>query len=256
MHDDLRFLHANHFPRCEARVDKHFNGYYTIQYVSQGAVELYYDNDRYVMQKHWYWSAFPGPHIRFHAAPGHEWWEHRYVAVQGPLPERWFAAGLFPRKPVSAPVHTEGAAILDAIHTDMRDTGRWAHMKAVNALERLLIQLSEQEQIQSGSSVWLQDLLSEIRASLNIRFDYEALARTRAMSVVTLRRRFRQAMGVSLHMHVIRERVAEAKRLLAQTDMPVKRIADTLGYENVHFFTRQFAAMEGMPPARFRKSRY
>jgi len=46
--------------------------------------------------------------------------------------------------------------------------------------------------------------------------------------------------------------VLEAKRLLCHTDMDVKQIAFSLGYEDHAYFTRLFSKVSGMPPVAFR----
>jgi YesN/AraC family two-component response regulator len=37
--------------------------------------------------------------------------------------------------------------------------------------------------------------------------------------------------------------------------LPIKTIAEQLGYRDVSFFTRQFRLVTGVPPATFRRSR-
>ena len=58
------------------------------------------------------------------------------------------------------------------------------------------------------------------------------------MSVSTLRRRFKQETGQPLHEHVRHRRLMKARALLDETDLPVKEIAERLGYSDVYFFTR------------------
>ena len=62
-------------------------------------------------------------------------------------------------------------------------------------------------------------------------------------------------MNVPPHEYVLQSRVAEARRLLAEGDDPIKTIAARLGYRDVYFFSRQFKRFTGVPPALFRKSR-
>jgi AraC-like DNA-binding protein len=83
----------------------------------------------------------------------------------------------------------------------------------------------------------------------------EAFARAWGMSLSTLRRKFRAATGVALHEYQIQARVAKARTLLGDTDLPVKVIAERLGYTDVYFFTRQFRQAVGVPPATYRRSR-
>src|SRR5689334_11788656 len=100
----LVFLHFNHSPRCTAVVDKHFVGYYTLQLMSRGALELLYDQRRYELRGAWFWTAIPGPHVQFRRLPRCAYWVHRYVAFKGPLVDRWMELGLLdiePQRPAS-----------------------------------------------------------------------------------------------------------------------------------------------------------
>jgi AraC-like DNA-binding protein len=47
--------------------------------------------------------------------------------------------------------------------------------------------------------------------------------------------------------------VLEAKRLLYYTDMDVKEIAFSLGYEDHTYFSRLFSKVAGIPPGAFRR---
>lgn len=85
--------------------------------------------------------------------------------------------------------------------------------------------------------------------------DYETLATELGMSTGTLRRRFKAATGTSLHNFVLQSRIATARTLLSETDLPLKTIAARLGYNNVYFFSRQFRELAGVSPGHYRKSR-
>lgn len=49
--------------------------------------------------------------------------------------------------------------------------------------------------------------------------------------------------------------IFEARKMLAETDLPVKRIAETLGYTSPAYFTRAFHHRTGKAPTEFRRSR-
>jgi hypothetical protein len=51
-----------------ATVDKRFT-YHTVQLMTRGEVELFYDDERHLMDGVWVWPCQPGPHIRFHLSP-------------------------------------------------------------------------------------------------------------------------------------------------------------------------------------------
>src|SRR4028118_1877746 len=103
MKDDLVFLASTRQWTSDLVVDKHLEGYATMQFMSRGAVEISYDKDEYSLSGQWFWPAHPGPRIRFHRAAGTEGWFHRHVGFKGPLVARWIADDLWPQCPQTAP---------------------------------------------------------------------------------------------------------------------------------------------------------
>lgn len=266
---DLQFLHGLHTPRCSAIVDKFFTGYRSLQYSSQGRVELFYDDERHLIEAPAFWPAWDGPYIRFHAAASDStsterkiakpaWWEHRYIAFQGPLADRWAAAGLFPTSPQSAPRGLDHERAFDEMLVLTKTIGRWSQLRAINLLEAILLELAEhRHQIQSDEHFVHQvtQLLNEHLQLPERAMDYARIAAQLNMGLSTLRRRFTLATGTSMHAWVLDARMTAAMQWLGETDWPVKIIASKLGYRDIYFFTRQFGQKVGVPPAAYRKSR-
>jgi AraC-like DNA-binding protein len=250
---DLLFLHCGFVPECRARVDKHFDGYHTLQYMAAGAIEVAYDQQRSMLRGSWFWPAYPGPHIRFHAAPASASWIHRYVAFRGPLVSRWVSQGLWLHKPQPALAGTPWTRDFDLLLEQVRRGGRWGTLAAINQLERILIELAEQRAPDRAAEPWLDALLERLE-SLE-PFDPEQFAQEHGMALSTLRRRFRAATGAALHDSAVQHRIARAREHLAETDEPIKSIARRLGYNDVYFFSRQFRQHTGLPPAVFRRTR-
>lgn len=251
---DLTFLHSREYPRCTAVVDKRFVGYSTLQFMESGSLAVSYDDRRHVLSGPWFWPAYPGPWIRFQRAEGCAWWHHRYAAFTGPLVARWIADGLFPTGPQPMPAGFDGPGEFDRLLTDITRTGRWATLRAVNQLERILIALAEDRTQPAAAEPWVEDVIEQL-AQPGFDHNYPALAERVGMALSTLRRRFRIATGTALHHYALQCRIAEARRRLGETDEPIKTIADALGYSDVFFFTRQFRKLTGLTPAAFRRSR-
>ena len=251
----LIFLHGLHTAGCAATVDKHFVDYFTLQYMEDGGVELFYDDTRWLLEGAWVWPAYPGPRVRFHAAPGYGTWDHRYVAFAGPLASQWRTDGLYPTRPQSVTDGDLYASRFDLLLREFKRPGRWHYLKAVNTLEGILIDLAQARHQPSSREPWLDKVLSALEASDSFSPDYHALARRAGMSLSTLRRRFRAATGIPLHRHVLQGRIAGARRLLGETDLPMKVVAEKLGYTDVYFFARQFRKETGTTPGAFRRSR-
>ena len=253
--NDLVFLHSNYIPRCSVVMDKYFDGYFTLQYISAGAVELRYDDQAYTLPPRWFWPHFPGPRTQLRAAHGHEFWEHRYVAFKGPLAGQWAADGLLLQRPQAAPRNRSFDRPFDALLALVQRRDSWGQRLAINQLERLLLDLADartQEQHPDPGLKRILDLIAEQPAA---EFDYRKLAKQSGMALSTLRRRFRDASGMALHTYALQCRTAAARKLLGETDLSIKAIAERLGYSDVYFFSRQFRKNTGVPPAQYRKSR-
>lgn len=68
----------------------------------------------------------------------------------------------------------------------------------------------------------------------------------------TLNRRL-QAMGVTFRDLADEAAYVRARQLLAETDMPLAKIANAMGYAEVSTFSRRFRHRSGMPPGQWRK---
>jgi AraC-like DNA-binding protein len=250
--DDLSFLVSSHIPAARHRVAKHLLGYATIQYMQHGRVIVAYDEREYTLDGEWFWPAYPGPYTLFHRAPGCDAWSHRHLAFQGPLFGRWVATGLWPTEPQPAPGGKNWAEFFDEMRRLAGTPTRWGRLRAVNMLEGLLLELAEARQGNSTPETWLQQVLRRLDSENS---DYEQIAHEHGMALSTLRRRFHQATGGSLHEHRLLTRISRARAILTETDLPIKAISDSLGYQNVHYFNRQFKRFVGIPPGRYRSSR-
>jgi AraC-like DNA-binding protein len=256
--NDFAFLHSNHDPHCIARVDKHFDGYFTLQFMARGGVELSYDQTQHQLEGRWFWTAYPGPHIRFHAAPGHEFWEHRYVAFQGARVRRWQNMGLWLTGPQAAPQGMNWDTRFDELLHCARCVEKLATLRGANLLEGILLDLTA-ARLEPASEFkrepWLENVLEELNREGAFSPEYAKIASRCGMGLSTLRRRFREATGTAIHNYVLQNRMARARQLLGESNLPLKAIAAELGYGDVYFFAAQFRRLTGVTPSAYRKSR-
>jgi AraC-like DNA-binding protein len=84
------------------------------------------------------------------------------------------------------------------------------------------------------------------------RLDIPQLARRCGLGLSRFNQLFRRLLGTSAHDYQISLRLAEAKRLLRTSDLPVQDIAVRCGYPNAFAFTRLFTAKAGLSPSRYR----
>jgi LacI family transcriptional regulator len=83
----------------------------------------------------------------------------------------------------------------------------------------------------------------------------EGLASRLHVSRRTLERRFGAALGLTMAAEIRRVRIAHARRLLAETDLPVKLVASLSGFDSICHFTRLYRRATGTSPARSRSDR-
>lgn len=262
--DGLTFLATSRNPDSRQRLDKYVVGYYTVQYMEWGGVDLAYDDRWTRMEGPWFWPAYPGPRLRFHAAPGYDRWFHRHVGFQGPLVQRWIASGLWPTEAQPAPPGRDWPAFVDELISQARRPDQWGRLRAGNLLEQLLIELAEDRARRAAgdrpeADDWLRRVLEALDSSPSdgepFSPDYARLAASVGMGESTLRRRFKQATGLSPRDYVLQSRVTRARNLLTDTDLPLKTVAARLGYDSVYYFARQFKERTGVAPGAYRRSR-
>ena len=100
---------------------------------------------------------------------------------------------------------------------------------------------------------WLSDAMIFIRRNIarNITATdvYGHVGKSHTLIDTAFRRTFR----TSVQKTIIRERLAEAKRLLTRTDIPLTRIAELSGFATVQYFCTSFNAAFGLTPSDYRK---
>jgi transcriptional regulator GlxA family with amidase domain len=94
-----------------------------------------------------------------------------------------------------------------------------------------------------------------MRAQPETAWRIETLAEEAGLSPSQFSRRFRKLFHCSPHHFLIQQRVEKARTLLMESQMTVGEIADTLGYADLGFFSRQFKQKTGLSPLEMRSGR-
>lgn len=101
----------------------------------------------------------------------------------------------------------------------------------------------------------LREILEEIDASLEDGPTVTALAERFGMPTAEFSRRFKATVGCNPSRYVIERRIAEARRLLAETKIPIAEIALMLGFSSQAHLTSSFKLLMGLPPGKYRRRR-
>ncbi|UVI32930.1 helix-turn-helix domain-containing protein [Paenibacillus spongiae] len=97
------------------------------------------------------------------------------------------------------------------------------------------------------------EICDYIKEHLRERTTLEELAARASLSKEHLRFLFQKELGLSPMKYVTSIRLQKARELLLMTSNPMKDIAQRIGYDDQHHFTRAFHRAEGMSPSEYRK---
>lgn len=98
--------------------------------------------------------------------------------------------------------------------------------------------------------------LSEILKYIERNFEQctvQSAAQAFGLSPKYLTMLLKKRTGRSFVEHIQEQKFTKARRLLANTDLPIVRIVELCGYSNEHFFYEKFKQSAGMTPGKYRK---
>ncbi len=179
-------------------------------------------------------------------------WTEYWITFDGGFPRQWLEARLLPpdlsilRNLTHAAARLVEEILLEcaAGSTQLRLSGL-CHSLIAHVLESAPMKPHRAE----------TDVLCRAADRLRnpfIRVKVPSLARVSGMSESTFRRKFKENFGVSPQHYARVERIGKAKRMLIETDFPIKVISSQLGFSSEYYFMRTFRAIAGDTPARWR----
>ncbi|NBZ87883.1 AraC family transcriptional regulator [Stagnihabitans tardus] len=149
---------------------------------------------------------------------------------------------------------------LDAIQREL-DADTPGHDKAARAHLGLLAVWIERQAAKSGETLkpdGARKLVARFTKLMEERFRSGAgvgdLAAELGVTATHLTRCCRQTCGRSAIDLLQDRRIFEARRLLAETKLPVNQIGESLGFHSAAYFTRAFQHLTGASPTAFRRS--
>ena len=102
--------------------------------------------------------------------------------------------------------------------------------------------------------------VSRVPSSFSRIISLEDLSTLAGVNKTTLISIFKEVYGTTPIRYINRIRLRKAKELLVNTDTSVSEIADLVGFQSIHYFSRFFKAKENCTPMEYRmrngQSRY
>ena len=102
------------------------------------------------------------------------------------------------------------------------------------------------------SPPWLSDALVFIRSSISKNITASDVYAHVGKSHTLVDKTFRRQLDTTVQKEISKTRLAEAKRLVQTTSMPLKSIAKATGFSSLQYFSTSFAKAFGAHPSSFR----
>lgn len=250
MEEPLLFLPPNRIPKCSASFDRQNVGFHL--QLTQGPLQLAYDETKYALDGEWLWVTQPGPRVRFEPV-GDATWFHRHIGFMGSRVGQWQREGLWPSTPSKTPIGNRWEEMFDELFLLAQSSGGWARLRATNLVERILIERAETSGRPLPQGTWLDEVIRRLQGE-EFAPDYSSIADEMGLSESALRRRFKQESGgLAIHEFVVLTRISRAKNLLETTDLTMIKIAEMCGYGSVMSFARQFRDHALLAPGEYRR---
>jgi AraC-type DNA-binding domain-containing proteins len=90
--------------------------------------------------------------------------------------------------------------------------------------------------------------------NLTVVKNVDEIAQSVGSSKSYLMHLFKKTTGISIIEFLTSQKILSAKQLLLFTQLPIREISDTLGYENPSQLSRVFKSTTGQTPSQFRKN--
>lgn len=135
------------------------------------------------------------------------------------------------------------------------ESGPFSERLAANALEEVLLLIASSQAAEVKTiDPRIQEALDLISTQYHQPFTVASLASHVNLSPSRFAHLFKKQTGKSVMEMLINIRLRHAKKKLEHTSLPIAEIASEVGFNNPFYFTRQFAAFFGCPPATFRRN--
>lgn len=185
-------------------------------------------------------------------------WDERWALFEGPVADALFANQLLETNHPAVSL-TDVIRVTDlfaTLRTNMSETSLIGDAAAAATLFQLAVESARQRQASGptpGDGAAAPGVVVALRQRAFQKVDMVALAAEFGISPATLRRRFLAQTKLAPKPFQLHVRLNRAKQLLSTTELNLDAIAAEVGYDDVFYFSRVFAAHEGCAPSEFRR---
>ncbi|GAA3407411.1 AraC family transcriptional regulator [Paenibacillus hodogayensis] len=253
----LTILDVGHMPgRTIYREKARFGSKWAVCYITAGSgTYRVNDGDKLPVTPDSLFLVYPNASFCFGPDPG-GYWDEYFFTIQGPRIQEWLDTWFIQPGAVRQVTGSEAQMSKIARIFTLMESGLPSQVdRAALLLESLLFEFMMAEPASGNARKEAGiHLLNDIAESLYLSFDAQELCDRHHISLSTLKRNVSKLTGYPLNEYVHRLKIAEAKNILLNTELTLKEIASSLGYNDVFYFSRIFKKYVGIAPNLYRKS--
>lgn len=125
-----------------------------------------------------------------------------------------------------------------------------------SAFENIILLTDKFFDAKGKNSKLKNDILRIVNSEYtNSGISISSVAEQLGISNSYLRQYFKDSMGITLFAYIDEMRIAHAKKLLFDTEFPIKEIAKMSGYNDINNFNRKFKSKTGKTPTAYRANK-
>ena len=221
-------------------------------FILQGEGEYLFRGKRYEVKAPCMLIQWPDEPMSYGADAA---WTEMYFIYPGETFPIWQNAGLLsPSDPVRKMFNVNRVIDRALSLYDLLHQPGWNGDRVDSLCYDLLLETWLEEQSQRLENTFIPAIRKKIEDSIGTDMDCRALAKEFNMSLSTFRRYWKRYHGDKTFMDYRNDYfLMKSCRLLAETDLAVKEIADQLHFADPFYFSRKFTLLCGMTPIMYRK---
>jgi AraC-like DNA-binding protein len=233
-----------------------------VAYCVGGKGTIRSEGREYIVEKGCVFINIPG-HAHEYWADENEPWTHYWVHFVGNTAQRYFEyMNCKPEEPGFYLGHDEQLIELyKNMLEQLKHEGQVHHLQAVATLHNILAYIAVLRNTQNEKSeesagtqrINMRDIDAYIAKHLKF-VTLQDLAVLSSLSVPHFIRLFRNINGITPVQYVINKKINTARRLIVEdSSLNIKQAAMLCGYDDQHYFSRQFTKVTGMNPNDYRR---
>jgi AraC-like DNA-binding protein len=134
-----------------------------------------------------------------------------------------------------------------------RDATSQSLLAAAGAAWHLLTLLAADRTTSDSSTDAIDQAAAYLRAHISEHISVAELSAMARLSSSHFNALFKRHIGYPVLQYQTQLRMARAREMLDTTSLPISMIADTVGYPDAFYFTRQFRQIHGVTPRDYRR---